>query len=95
MSLKPKFEKLLQKKLAPNRHIQCEETNVTVYVTDRTKHDLVKRFDDVDIDWSPVVKQLVNWGELFWSGKKLERIFRSIIQTPIYHRLALNDEETS
>lgn len=40
-------------------------------VTDRTERDLIKRFDDIDIDWSLVEKQFVKWGELFRSGKKL------------------------
>lgn len=40
-------------------------------VTDRGESDFVKRFDDIDVDWSLVEKQLVKWGELFRSGKKL------------------------
>jgi hypothetical protein len=71
MLLKPKLEKLLRRKLAQNRSVQCDETNVVVSATGRSERDLTKRFDDIDIDWSIVEKQLLAWGELFRSGKKL------------------------
>jgi hypothetical protein len=71
MFLKHKLEKLLRKKVAQNRHVRCDDTSVVVSVTDRTERDLVKRFEDIDIDWSVVEKQFIKWGELFRSGKKL------------------------
>ena len=71
MVLKPKLEKLLRKKLAQNRHIRGDDTNVIVSVNDRTQRDLVKRFDDIDVDWTIVEKQLTTWSDLFRSGKKL------------------------
>jgi hypothetical protein len=71
MFLKPKLEKLLRKKLSQNRSIRCDETNVVVSVTGRSERDLTKRFDDTDIDWTIVERQLLGWGELFRSGKKL------------------------
>jgi hypothetical protein len=71
MFLKPKLEKLLRKKLPQNRAVRCDETNVIVSVTGRSERDLTKRFDDIDIDWSIVEKQLLAWEELFRSGKKL------------------------
>jgi hypothetical protein len=40
-------------------------------VNDRTERDLTKRFDDMDVDWSLVERQLMRWGELLRSGKKL------------------------
>ena len=36
MFLKPKLEKLLRKKVAQNRQVKCDDTSVTVSVTDRT-----------------------------------------------------------
>ena len=52
--------------------MRCDDTNVVVSVSGRTERDLVKRFDDLSIDWSTVAKQLLTaWGELFRSGKKL------------------------
>jgi hypothetical protein len=71
MCLKPKLEGLLQKKLTRNRQVRCEDTNVVVSVSDRTERDLVKRFDDLSIDWSMVEKKFLGWSELFRSGKKL------------------------
>lgn len=71
MVLCPKLEKLLRKKLVQNRQVRCEDTNVIVSVSARTERDLVKRFDDLSIDWSIVAKQLMSWGDLFRSGKKL------------------------
>jgi hypothetical protein len=71
VSLKPKLDKLLQKKVPQNRHIRCDDTTVVVTVTDRSERDLSKRFDDIDIDWSMIQRQFMKWGELFRSGKKL------------------------
>ena len=71
MFLKPKLEKLLLKKLAQNRPVQCDETNVVVSVKGRSERDLTKRFDNLDVDWSIIEKQLIGWGELFRSSKKL------------------------
>ena len=87
MFLKPKPEKLLRKKVAQNRHVRCDDTSVVVSVTDRTKRDLTKRFDDIDIDWSLVEKQFVKWGELFRSGKKL-RVNLSFHYTDSYQSSA-------
>jgi hypothetical protein len=70
MFLKPKIENLLQSKLQ-SRPVTCEDTNVTVSVTDRSERDLVKRFDGTNIDWSIIERQLVAWGKLFRKGKKL------------------------
>jgi hypothetical protein len=52
-------------------------------VTDRTKRDLVKRFDDLDIEWILAEKQFITWGELFLSGKKL-RVSLSFNYTDAY-----------
>jgi hypothetical protein len=73
--LKLKLEKLLCKKLAKNRPIKSEDTNVVVSVTERSQRDLAKRFDDTDIDWGVVERQLVKWAELFRAGKKLRLNF--------------------
>lgn len=58
MVLKPKLNKLLCKKLAQNRPVRCDDTNVTASITDRAERDLVQRFDDLDIDWPIIAKQL-------------------------------------
>jgi hypothetical protein len=69
--LRTKLEKLLCKKLSSNKRVILDDTNVVVSVTERSQRDLTKRFDDIDIDWSVIEKQLVAWGELFRAGKKL------------------------
>jgi hypothetical protein len=58
--LKLNLEKvLLRKMLANNRTVKCEDTKVVVTVTERLERDLTKRFDDTDIDWSVIERQLV------------------------------------
>ncbi|KAH0533761.1 hypothetical protein FGG08_007572 [Glutinoglossum americanum] len=52
--LKSKLEGLLRKKVAQNRRVRCDDTSVTVSVTDRAECDLIKIFDDLNIDWSIV-----------------------------------------
>ncbi|KAK4123132.1 hypothetical protein N657DRAFT_634331 [Parathielavia appendiculata] len=59
--LQPKLEKLLDKKLPPNKSFKADETNVVVSVTDRSERDLVNRFDELDIEWPILEKQLQAW----------------------------------
>ena len=71
MVLKPKLERLLRKKLPQNRHVRGDDTNVIVSVNHRSERDLIKRFEEIDVDWSIVEKQLIAWSDLFRSGKTL------------------------
>lgn len=48
-----------------------EETNVVISVTDRSQRDVIKRFDDTNVEWSVIERQLVLWSDLFRAGKKL------------------------
>ena len=57
--LQPKLEKLLCRKLAKNRHVMSEETNVVISVTNRSQRDVTKRFDDTNVEWSVIERQLV------------------------------------
>jgi hypothetical protein len=57
--LQPKLEKLLRKKISQNKYVRSDDTNIVVSVADRSQRDLTKRFDDMEIDWSIVEKQLV------------------------------------
>jgi hypothetical protein len=69
--LKPKLEKLLCKKVSSNKRVTPDDTNVVVSVTDRSERDLTKRFDETEIGWPVIEKQLAAWGEPFRAGKKL------------------------
>jgi hypothetical protein len=70
-TLRPKLEKLLQKKIPPNKSFKADDTNIIVSVTDRSQRDLVKCFDELAIDWTVVEKQLQTWSHLLATGKKL------------------------
>lgn len=59
MDLQSKVEKLLDKKLLHDRHVKFDDTSVIASVNDRSERDLTKRFDDMDIDWSVVERQLI------------------------------------
>jgi len=69
--LEPKLKNVLFRK---NRPLRSEDTTVVVSVSDRSERDLTKRFDDTNIDWAVIQKQLLAWGELFRVGKKLRLI---------------------
>lgn len=69
--LLPKLQTLLRQKVPQNRDVRCDDTSATVSVSARTEKDLVKRFDDLNIDWSVIANTMKEWGELFRSGKKL------------------------
>jgi len=71
MVLKPKLERLLRKKLPQNRHVRGDDTNIIVSVNHRSERDPIKRFEDIDVDWSIVEKRLIAWSDLFHSGRKL------------------------
>ncbi|KAM3064619.1 hypothetical protein ACMFMF_011893 [Clarireedia jacksonii] len=76
--LKPKLEKLLCKKLAKNRLIKSEDTNVVVSVTERSQRDLTKRFDDTDIDWGVIERQLIKWAEFVLCSQLLATSSRRV-----------------
>lgn len=48
--LQPKLTKLLDRKLAKNRPVKSEDTNIVISVTERSQRDLIKRFDDTNVD---------------------------------------------
>jgi hypothetical protein len=50
MYLKPKVEKLLSKKVAHNRHVECNNTRVIISVNDRSERDLTKQFNSININ---------------------------------------------
>jgi hypothetical protein len=55
-SSSPSLKSFYVKKVAENRDVRCDDTNVIESVTGRSERDLVKRFDDIDIDWSIIEK---------------------------------------
>jgi hypothetical protein len=71
LCLRNKLEKLLEKKPPPSKHVACKDTNVVVSVTERSKRDLTKRFNKMDVDWFLVEKQLSQWSESFCADRRL------------------------
>ena len=57
--------------LAKNRPLKSEDTNIVISVNERGQDDLIKRFDDTNVNWSVIERQLVVWSELFRAGRKL------------------------
>jgi hypothetical protein len=50
-SLKSNLNKLLQRKVAQNRYIRCDDTAVVPSENDRSDRDLTKRFNDTNINY--------------------------------------------
>lgn len=71
LSLEKKLEKVLQRKTARHRRVTANKTIITVLTSDRTKRKLTKRFDDTDIIWTAIEKQLVIWSDVLCRGKEL------------------------
>lgn len=71
VKLRPKLEKLLEGKTSRAGRVRSDDTSIVVSVNDRSQRDLMKRFENLNIDWTAVEKQLLRWGELFCRGKKL------------------------
>lgn len=71
LSLEKKLEKALRRKTARHRRVRPDDTVIVASTSDRTKRKLTKRFDDTDITWSAIEKQVLWWSELFSKGKEL------------------------
>jgi hypothetical protein len=69
--LQSRLDELLRKKLPQNPSVRSDDTNVVVSVTECSERDLTKRFDETEIEWTLVVRQLIVWGQYFQKGKKL------------------------
>jgi hypothetical protein len=69
--LQPKLEKLLRKKVPSNKCVMPDDISMVISVIGQSERDLTKRFDEIEIDWPVIEKQLVVWGELFRAGKRL------------------------
>ncbi|KXJ84980.1 hypothetical protein Micbo1qcDRAFT_169776, partial [Microdochium bolleyi] len=81
-TLRSKLDKLSMKKLASNRSYRPDDTTVVVHVQDRSERDFVKRFDELDIEWSILEQQLLLWSNLFRAGRRLRiEITFNYIQT--------------
>jgi len=71
MFLQSKLDALLGKKITRSKRIRPDDSNVVVSVNERSERDLVRRFDEVNVDWPVVEKQLLSWGELLRAGRNL------------------------
>ncbi|KAJ6014916.1 hypothetical protein N7540_009507 [Penicillium herquei] len=63
--------KILRGKLARDRRVRPDDTNVVVPVKDRSQRDLIQRFESTDINWPAIEKQLLRWVKLSRLGKEL------------------------
>jgi hypothetical protein len=50
---------------------RCVEISIVVSVNDRAQRDLIRRFDDTNIDWHIMENQVTMGAEFFCAGKKL------------------------
>jgi hypothetical protein len=71
MFLQPKLDALLSKKIHTSKRVRTDDSIVVVSVNERSERDLIRRFDEVQVDWSVVEKQLLSWGELLHAGRRL------------------------
>ena len=71
MFLQPKLDALLSKKINISKRIRPDDSNVVVSVNECSERNLIRRFDEVQVDWLVVEKQRLNWGELLRAGKRL------------------------
>lgn len=71
LSLEKKLEKVLRRKTSRHRRVIANDTVITVLTSDRTKRKLTKRFNDTDIIWTAIEKQLVMWSDVLFRGKEL------------------------
>jgi hypothetical protein len=54
-----------------SKRVRPDDSNVVVLVNERSERDLIRRLDEVEVDWSVVEKQLLSWGDgKEWKKKK-------------------------
>ncbi|KEF51031.1 uncharacterized protein A1O9_12915 [Exophiala aquamarina CBS 119918] len=68
--LHSKVEAAAAKKRAQRKNMMLQETEVTVSVKQRGERPLIKQYNETDIVWVDIEKQLIKWGGLF-PGKEL------------------------
>jgi hypothetical protein len=60
MFLQPKLDALLSKKINNSKCIRPDDSNMVVSVNERLERNLIRHFDEVQVDWLVVEKQLLN-----------------------------------
>ena len=69
--LRPRLEKVVEKKMSNVQNVRAFETNVVASVTARGVLDFTNEFDELDINWREVSSQLSDWSGYFQDGKQL------------------------
>lgn len=69
--MQPKLKELLLRKY-PYRKSESDNTSVVVSATQQK--GLTLRFDGTDVHWTPIEKQLLDWGDPFPAGKRLRLV---------------------
>ena len=70
-TLSHRLTRLVSKKMGHLRGVEMDETSVVMSTTGRSERPFTKRFDGLNIDWTVLETQLVNWSGLLLDGKKL------------------------
>lgn len=69
--LQTRLEEQLQKDDRSLASLRAKATDIVVSVTGRAARPWVKQFEATDIDWSKVERKLIEWSDLFRTGKRL------------------------
>ena len=71
--IKENAENTIRRKNKRNQRVRSDDTEVTVSVNDRSQDDLTKTFDNTNVDWTAIEKQLLMWGNILrLPGKRLK-----------------------
>lgn len=66
--LSPKIADIVK---STGKPCKADATTITISINDRSERDITKRFDELQIDWPIVERQLQAWSHLLRIGKRL------------------------
>ncbi len=71
-TLENKVQDVKRRSVFRNRRARLDNTTIVASVNDRSTNDLHQEFEGLDINWTVIERQLLQWNDLLRKGKKIK-----------------------